>query len=139
MLDEKVLRTIFSRRLRQLRKISGMTQLQVSQLLSLDRSTYAYYETGKTCPAFDTLLRLSQIYNVSTDYLIGADEAGSTVMLHQPELTLSQFLEGAASLSGLSADERAFLVLYRQMDGQQREELLTFAMKSVNPPEGEIN
>ena len=33
--------------LRQLRQKAGLTQEQVSNYLSVDRSTYSYYETGK--------------------------------------------------------------------------------------------
>ena len=55
-------RTIFSRRLTQLRRNNGMTQKQIAQSLSIDRSTYAYYELDKTKPDFETLVRISNIY-----------------------------------------------------------------------------
>lgn len=48
-----------------------MTQKQIVQSLSIDRSTYAYYELDKTKPDFETLVRISNIYQVSVDYLLG--------------------------------------------------------------------
>ena len=38
--------------LRTLRIKNGYTQQQISDLLSLDRSTYAYYETNQTFSTF---------------------------------------------------------------------------------------
>ena len=40
-------------------------------MLGIERSTYTRYETGSTEPNFDILERLSQIFDVSTDILIG--------------------------------------------------------------------
>jgi transcriptional regulator with XRE-family HTH domain len=61
-------------RLRELRTKFGYTQNQIAKLLNIDRSTYAYYETGKTRPDVATLLVLSQIYNLSISELL-ADES----------------------------------------------------------------
>lgn len=40
-----------------------MTQLQVSKLLHIDRSTYAKYELGKV-PNISTLLAISEVFDV---------------------------------------------------------------------------
>lgn len=37
-------------RLRELRIKSGYTQSQIAKILNIDRSTYSYYEIGKTTP-----------------------------------------------------------------------------------------
>ncbi|MCL2488499.1 MAG: helix-turn-helix domain-containing protein [Oscillospiraceae bacterium] len=133
MYDEKTLRSIFSKRLRQMRHVSNMTQKQVAQLLNLDRSTYAYYETEKTCPSFDTLLRMSRLFRVSVDYLIGAtDQSSISPVLKQ---TVPAILDGANAYSGLSENEQAFLAVYRQLDPQDQEALFKQALKQaqINP------
>ena len=56
------------------RKSRGYSQLQISQYLGINRSTYTYYETGKTEPPLSRLLLLSKIYNVSLDTLVGRDQ-----------------------------------------------------------------
>ena len=63
----------FGDRLRKLRKQMDMTQDQVAKNLNIVRSTYAYYETGKTCPDFSTVVRLAHLFNVTTDYLLDAE------------------------------------------------------------------
>ncbi len=63
----------FGERLRALRKKYDMTQEQVAKKLNIVRSTYAYYETGKTSPDFNTVVRLARLFNVTTDYLLNAE------------------------------------------------------------------
>ena len=83
MSNDKRARSVFSERLRMLRKSNNLTQKQVAQSLSIDRSTYAYYEIDKTKPDYDTLLRISRIFNVSVDFLLGRDrDASASVTLH---------------------------------------------------------
>ena len=118
-------RSPFASRLCMLRGASGMTQKQVSQHLNIDRSTYAYYETDKTKPDFETLLRIASMYDVTTDYLLGAEEAKSApTVLHAPPIPYNDKLRGAISLSNLPEDEKSLLVMYRQLPEDRRKELL---------------
>lgn len=45
-------------------------QWRVAEIIGKDRSTYAYYETGRVSPSYPTLLKLSELFDVSCDYLI---------------------------------------------------------------------
>ena len=56
-----------------LRQRNGYTQGQVSLLLEINRSTYAYYELGKTRPKISTLQALSSLYGVTIDQLLNDD------------------------------------------------------------------
>ena len=56
--------------LRTIRKASHLTQQQVADKLEMNRSTYAYYETGKTTPSIFTLMKLSQLFQVPIDYIL---------------------------------------------------------------------
>lgn len=51
--------------LRKLRKSLQYTQIQIANSLNIDRSTYSYYESGKTVPDLSTLILLSQIFNLN--------------------------------------------------------------------------
>lgn len=57
--------------LKSLRKEKGWTQQEVANRLGIERSTYTRYETGDSEPNFEMLELLSQIFDVSTDVLIG--------------------------------------------------------------------
>ena len=65
--DEKA----FAFQLKSLRESSGYTQEDVAVYIHVDRSTYCYYELGKTRPRLDTLVKLAHLYQVSIDYLLG--------------------------------------------------------------------
>lgn len=65
----------FCDRLREQRKRMDMTQEQVAKSLNIVRSTYAYYETGKTQPEIETLMKLARFDSVSVDFLLGMDKA----------------------------------------------------------------
>ena len=61
----------FSTRLKELRKEYKMTQQALSDKLGIVRTAIANYETNRTMPDPTTLDKLSQIFNVSIDYLMG--------------------------------------------------------------------
>lgn len=58
-------------KLKALREKSGKTQEEMSKLLNVGRVSYTQYENDKRVPTLDTLKRLSEIFNVTTDYLLG--------------------------------------------------------------------
>lgn len=59
------------KRLREFRRRNHLTQRQVAEKLHMDRSTYAYYEIGKTAPGIRTLMLLPSLYGVSIDRMVG--------------------------------------------------------------------
>lgn len=58
-------------RLRELRENKYLKQEQVARLLNVNKSTISYYENNERQPPNDTLIRIADIFNVSTDYLLG--------------------------------------------------------------------
>ena len=60
-------------------RISRKLKVQeVSEYLCCLPSVYSRYENGKREPSVDILLKLSKLYGVSVDYLIGNDEVVDT-------------------------------------------------------------
>ena len=56
--------------LKLIRKQKKLSQLKVAMDLSISREALSYYENGKRSPDLSMLLKLSQYFNVSIDYLI---------------------------------------------------------------------
>ena len=54
-----------------LRQKSGLTQREVAQFLGVDRTTYVKYERGDSEPNFDTILKLADFFDTTTDYILG--------------------------------------------------------------------
>ena len=64
-------RETFAEKLKDARKNTGYTQAEVAEELKIPRTTIANYETGRTEPDIETLGKLADYYNVSSDWLIG--------------------------------------------------------------------
>jgi len=61
---------VFGKKLRALRISKSLSQTQLAKILFLDRSTLSYYEVGKSRPRYETLIRISSVFNVSVDNLL---------------------------------------------------------------------
>lgn len=64
---------MFSEQLRKLRRLNNLTQTELSKLLNVSNGTIAMWETDKRQPDIDTLKKLANFFNVTTDYLLGKD------------------------------------------------------------------
>lgn len=71
------------KRLRALRELHSLSQGQVAVALNIDRSTYAYYELGRTSPSAEKLVLLALYYRVSSDFLLGLPERNLDLMGQQ--------------------------------------------------------
>jgi len=56
--------------LKEIRKEKKYSQLKVAMDLSISREALSYYENGKRSPDLEMLVKLSEYFNVSIDYLI---------------------------------------------------------------------
>ena len=70
--------------IKELRTEAGMTQEELGKLLNVQNAAVSKYESGKIPLTGETLLKLSKIFNVSTDYLLGA-EGGNVTELEEKE------------------------------------------------------
>ena len=61
----------FAERLKELRKQAHLTQVELSKRLGVGQSSYADWERGKKKPTQENLVKLSQVLNVTIDYLVG--------------------------------------------------------------------
>ena len=66
--------TIFSERIKRLRKNKGLKQQELAEILGIKRNTYSDWENGKTEPRFDNLVKLADLFDVSLDWLFGRDK-----------------------------------------------------------------
>ncbi len=63
--------------LKEIRMRKHYSQLKVAMDLSISREALSYYENGKRSPDIDMLVKLSNYFNVSIDYLILGKEFSS--------------------------------------------------------------
>ncbi len=62
---------LFANILKTLRTANGYTQEELAVRLNVSRSSLRMYESGAREPDFETLIKIADFFNVTTDYLIG--------------------------------------------------------------------
>lgn len=111
----------------------GLTQQQVADRLKIERSTYTYYETGKTKPDINTLIKIAKVYNISYTKLLEGIEAEleeAVADIHsggptEDEDTLKYRTHATTKY------EVELLFLVRNLSPKQRKEVLNLAKQLV--------
>lgn len=88
--------------IRLLRCINGLNQDQVAEKLNMSRSSYSSLEGGCRTPDIITLYEISQLYDISLDYLLSFDIAQHVLSLikrSDSKTSAHTFLENYLSLS----------------------------------------
>lgn len=65
---------MFNERLNQTRKSKGFTAQQMADLLHINIRSYRAYESADRSPNLDILVKIADILEVSTDYLLCRDD-----------------------------------------------------------------
>ena len=58
-------------RIKQLREEIGLTQIELADKLKISNSAIGMYETDKREPSDELKIKMSELFNVSIDYLLG--------------------------------------------------------------------
>ena len=103
-----------------LRKKKGLTQEDISDILGVKLSTYQKYERDAISPSYDTLNKIADFYDVTTDYLLGREKKEQTA------------IEQLAGEFDMSALEREILNGYVNLPKEMRGELMDFLHKAVS-------
>ncbi|MDE5779520.1 MAG: helix-turn-helix domain-containing protein [Lachnospiraceae bacterium] len=64
----------FSEKLLTLRKGKNMTQEQLAEQLDVSRQSISKWESGQAMPELDKIIALSNVFDVTTDYLLKPSE-----------------------------------------------------------------
>ncbi len=114
-------------RLKACRKECKLTQQQVADLLNIDRSAYAYYELGVSSPSVENLFKLSAIFKVEAQWLMGMSTGKSNLRAPEGDLALLKAVR-EKNITELTKEERQFVALYRLADAKGKKELMLQAI-----------
>lgn len=64
----------FRERLRVLRKEEGLTQKKLAEYIGTSDDCIFYWETGRSEPGINDIIKLANFFQVSTDYLLGVSD-----------------------------------------------------------------
>ncbi len=107
--------------LRNLRKKFNLTQQEIADILGIDRSTYTFYEAGKSTPSKENIVKLCDIFNVTVGYLFGVEKNCPELKVANQSDVVEEKIEG---LSEISRNERFILMAYRSLDAQKKKKFV---------------
>ena len=123
-------------RLRAIRKEHGLTQQNIADVLGVDRTTYTVYEGGSITPSPATLVKLSQIYNVTVGYLIGVEE-NHPELRKIPEEKQEKKLLSSDPISLLKKEEKELLLYFRVLSDAEKHKIID-EMKALAQRSGKL-
>lgn len=112
-----------SEKLKLLRTKLGLTQFDVANALGVERSTYTYYELGKTLPDWAMIKKLAKIFNVKYYDLL--DDNDKYVLQDYPQ-NLQRM-----NIGDLSQEERRLILLIRTASDEKKKEIINSIEKEI--------
>ena len=70
MTNEKI-RNNFAESIRSIRKQNNLTQAEMAEKIGTTQNQYYLWESGKSSPSAETLCKVSNLFDISVDALIG--------------------------------------------------------------------
>lgn len=120
--------SIFSDRLKQLRKQNSLTQKMLGLNLNLGESTISMYELGEREPNFETLELLADYFNVDIDYLLGKSDKTTKLDIYGNHKNNLDYF----------SDKPELLDLYQQIYESETLQLLFDSAKDLTPQDLEM-
>lgn len=62
-------------RIKDLREDRDLRQIDVAEAVGIDQRSLSNYETGKTNPDSETVIKLARFFGVTCDYLLGVSDS----------------------------------------------------------------
>ena len=97
-------------RLKEARKSAGLTQKEVAAVVGVNQNTYSYWENGKTKIDSESLAKLSELFGVTTDFLLGKAPCKTTV-------------DSVNDKPAVRSDEEKLLGVYNSLDQESKTQL----------------
>jgi transcriptional regulator with XRE-family HTH domain len=97
-------------RLKQLREENKLSQLDLANKLNMSQQAISAYEKGSREPDIDTIKKIAEYFNVSTDYLLCKSD------IRNPEELKKVPFANAGGLNTDGLDDEDLLELQKQID-----------------------
>lgn len=96
---------MLKKRLKQLRKDLKLNQGEIAEKLNIALTTYANYEQGTRNPDWNMIVKLADIFDCSTDYLLGRTNNPKELLVppEEGQILITKALNANVSIEELEA------------------------------------
>lgn len=98
-------------RLQDLRKKANYSQEQVADLLGISRQAISKWESGQGKPELDNIIKLTEVYHVSADYIISGQEHTLPIP-PQPKKSLSHIAQKTIGIIAIIVSTALVTILF---------------------------
>lgn len=133
-------------RLRFLRKGKHLSQDKLSKKIQISRQSYSAYERNVRTPNYQTLCKLTEIFDVSLDFLLGeytsdtnkyaALSKESTMVLQEEETKHTLISNDKTRYENLGDEEQKLIDLYLQANDIARKKTMAYLEQQVHNDKG---
>jgi len=108
----------FGRKLKMLREERKMFQSELAELLNLAPSSISMYEKDERDPDTSTVKKIAEIFNVSTDYLLGVND---TKEINEP-IQIAASMKDGLDISDMGEnDKKVIMDLYNLLKSKNKD------------------
>lgn len=100
-------------KIKELRELNKETQEELGKLLNVSKATISKYENGSVDVSNDTLIKLANHFNVTTDYLLGRTDKLKDKDIENEKLIIAA--RSDVDLSELTEDEQKYILDFIKM------------------------
>lgn len=109
----------FARRLKELRKETGITQIEFARKFNIANGTVGNWESGNRQPDYVTLQKIADFFKVSVDYLVREETEENTEIKKSPSVDITE-------------GEQKLLDLFRKVPENQQQMVLQMIEVALN-------
>lgn len=124
----------FATKLKCYRRMLNVTQNSIADAMGVTRSTYTYYETGRTLPTPEGIRILASFFSIPVEYLMESEPSkefqvnSNTMLLHDPNLPFhanegklaTDTFEYDPTFASLTPDEKELVIRYRLLKASKK-------------------
>lgn len=97
--------------LKKIREKRGITQIRLSTEVEVSQEAISAYESGKALPSVETLIKLANFLNTSTDYLLGLTDNDLKIN----DIEKNEYDELISIYSRLNKEAKKDILIYSQI------------------------
>ena len=97
--------------LKKIREKRGITQIRLSTEIEVSQEAISAYESGKALPSVETLIKLANFLNTSTDYLLGLTDNDLKIN----DIKKNEYDELISIYSRLNEEAKKDILIYSQI------------------------
>ncbi|MDB6314130.1 helix-turn-helix transcriptional regulator [Clostridioides difficile] len=105
---------MFGERLKELRIKFGLKQYELAEILNVSQNTIGMYENDQRTPPAESIVKLAEYFNVTTDYLLGHTKTNYSVDTDKTKI--QSIIDSLASYESIKFPKEKFSSLDEYID-----------------------